>query len=92
MESYQIQNLLEMLIVTGGSLVALWMVSRAWIQRRGTLGKGEVERIHVTLDQVKEGLARLHDEMVEITERLEFAERLLSRAVEGNEQKPLPRH
>lgn len=92
MEGYQIQSLLEMLIVTAGTLTGLWMVSRAWVQRRGSLGKGEVERLNTSLDQVKEGMARLHDEMVEVTERLEFTERLLARAVEGNEPKQLPRH
>lgn len=92
MEGYQIQNLLETLILATGMLAGLWIVTRAWMHRRTALSKGDVERLTTSLDQVKDGMTRLHDEMVEITERLEFTERLLSRAVEGNEQKHLPRH
>lgn len=87
MEPYQIQSILEMLIVTAGGLTGLWIVARAWTHRRagGTRSK-EITGLTESVDKMRESLEQMRDDLLEVSERLDFTERVLARL--GEEGRP----
>ncbi len=90
MESYQIQSLLEMLIVSAASIASLWIVSRAWINRRQV--KGSDPKLIDAIEKMHQGIEGMRDELADVADRLEFTERVLGRLAEGNQDKQqLPR-
>lgn len=83
MEGYQIQSLLELLIVTTGTLTGLWIVVRVWTQRRSRAGGADITRMSESIDKMRESVEQMRDELVDVGERLEFTERVLARLAEG---------
>ena len=91
MEGYQIQNVLEMLIVTLGSLTGLWMVTRVFIARRLRGGGPDVANLAQSVDRLRESIEGMREELVDVTERLDFNERVLARmAEEAKANRQLP--
>lgn len=93
MEGYQIANLLELLIIAGGSLGGLAIVAWAWVSRRSALGKGEMRRMLESVETVRESVEAMRAEVGELSDRLEFTERMMARIAEGSGIRPgeLPR-
>jgi hypothetical protein len=92
MESYQIQDLLQMLIVTGGTLTGLWIIARTVILRKSNPAGGDTARLQESVETLQEHVRRLQDDVVDLTERLDFTERVLARLGEGGkaERRELP--
>jgi hypothetical protein len=71
-----------------GSTVLLsfvvWHIGRAWADRiRGGLRSGTPEELRALRDDVTGELQRLHVQVGELSERLDFAERLLTKEREA---------
>lgn len=90
MEGYQIQSLLEMLIVTTGTLTGLWIVVRVWSQRRSRVGGPDMTRLSESVDKMRESVEQMRDELADVGERLEFTERMLARLADGAVRQQLP--
>jgi hypothetical protein len=91
MESYQIQNVIEMLIISISSLSALWIVTRAWIGRRGRIGAPDLARLTESVDRLRETVEGMRVEVGDVGERLEFTERVLAQLADrGSGRPPLP--
>lgn len=91
MEGYQVQSILEMLIATAGTLTGLWIIARAWTQRRGVGDSKEIGRLTESVDGMRQSMEQMRDELIDISERLEFTERMLARLGEGgSSQQQLP--
>jgi len=91
MEGYQIQNVLETLIITMGSLTGLWLVTRVFIAKR--LGKGgpNVTQLTQSVDRLRDSIEGMREELGDVTERLDFNERVLARmAEEAKSNRQLP--
>jgi PleD family two-component response regulator len=61
-----------------GGLV--WLAMRT--SRRGELGRDEMERIRDALESMNERLFEVRDSVTELHERMDFAERLLTKGKE----------
>ena len=83
MESWQIMNLLEMVIIAGSVLGALGMLTWAWSKRRPTLGKGELASLTASVETLRESVEGMRADLVDVSDRLDFAERVLSRVADG---------
>jgi len=91
MEGYQIQSLLEMLIVTFGSVAGLWIVTRAILAWRGKLAPADLGRLTESITHLRDSVDGMREELGDVTERLDFNERVLSRmADEAKARKELP--
>jgi len=91
MESYQIQNVVEMLIISVSSITALWIVTRAWIGRRGRIGGADVTRLTESVERLRESVEGMRMELGDVGERLEFTERVLAQLADrGSGRPPLP--
>ena len=86
MEGYQIQSIIEMLIVTSGTLTGLWIVARAWAHRRSPVAQKEVGRLTESVEKMRESVDHMREDLMDVSERLEFTERMLARL--GDEGKP----
>jgi PleD family two-component response regulator len=60
--------------------VLVWLAMRTG--RRGELGRDETERLREALESVNERLFELRDSVTELHERMDFAERLLTKGKE----------
>ena len=83
MESWQIMNLLEMVIIAGSVLGGLGMLTWAWSKRRPTLGKGELASLTESVETLRESVDGMRADLVDVSDRIEFAERVLSRVADG---------
>ena len=83
MESWQIMNLLEMVIIAGSVLGGLGMLTWAWSKRRPTLGKGELANLTASVETLRESVEGMRADLVDVSDRLDFAERVLSRVADG---------
>lgn len=91
MESYQIQSLLEMLIISVSTVSALWIVARAWIGRRGRVGAPDLARLTESVDRLRETVEGMRVEVGDVGERLEFTERVLAQLADrASDRPPLP--
>lgn len=91
MEGYQVQSILETLIVAAGTLTGLWIVARAWTQRRGVGGGKDLMRLAESVEKMRDSVDQMRDEMIDVSERLDFAERMLARLGDGESpRKQLP--
>ncbi len=80
MESYQIQSLLEMLIVSGSVLGGLAIVALTWIKTRGHIGaRRDIARLTESVDGLRDSIEGMRAELGDVSDRLEFAERMLTR-------------
>lgn len=88
---YQVKEVLEMLIITVGSLGALWMISRVFVARRLHGGSRDLKQLTDSVDKLRETVEGMRDELGEVTERLDFNERVLARMAEqAKEGRQLP--
>ncbi len=91
MESYQIQSVLEMVIISVSTISALWIVTRAWIGRRSRIGGADVTRLTESVDRLRESVEGMRVELGDVGERLEFTERMLAQLADrGADRPPLP--
>ncbi len=88
MEDYQIRAVLETLILTSGVIAGLWIVSRTWIQTRIGKGGADVRKLAESMDRLRESVESMRDELGDISDRLEFTERVLAKV--ADEQRKLP--
>jgi hypothetical protein len=78
-----------MLIITVGSLGALWMISRVFVARRMHGGSRDLKQLTDSVDKLRETVEGMRDELGEVTERLDFNERVLARMAEQPEPENL---
>ena len=82
MEPYQIRDLAEMIIISGTFLASLFMITRVFISRRTRLGKEDLKKLIESVDGLRESVDGMRLDVGDITERLDFTERVLSRMAE----------
>ncbi len=91
MEGYQIQALLEMLIITFGSVTGLWIITRAILAWRGKLAPADLAQLAESITHLRDSIEGMREELGDVTERLDFNERVLARmADEAKARKELP--
>jgi len=80
-------EILPTLILTAGGVAACWIGARTYLRLKQTAGPNELAKISESLDLLHESLddirAELHsqnDEVRELSGRIEFADRLLTKA------------
>lgn len=78
-EPYQIRDLAEMLIISGTFLASLFMLTRVFISRRTRLGNEDLKKLIESIDGLKESVDGMRLDVGDVTERLDFAERVLAR-------------
>jgi hypothetical protein len=61
--------------------VLVWLAMRT--SRRGELGRDEAERLREALESMNERLFEVRDSVAELHERMDFAERLLTKGEEN---------
>jgi hypothetical protein len=83
MESWQIMNLLEMLIVAGSVLGGLGIIAYAWVRRRPTLGKSELAGLTESVNTLRESVDGMREELGDVSDRLDFTERVLTRIADA---------
>lgn len=88
MEPYQIRAVLEALIITVGSISGLWIVSRTFLKLRLSKGGGDLTRLTESVDQLRESVEGMREELGDVADRLDFTERVLAKVAE--EQRRLP--
>jgi hypothetical protein len=80
LESYQIQSLLEMLIISGSVLGGLAIVALTWVKTRGHIGgRKDVTGLTESVDGLRDSVEGMRAELGDMSDRLEFAERMLAR-------------
>jgi outer membrane murein-binding lipoprotein Lpp len=88
MEPYQIQSVLESLIITAGVVGGLFIVSRTWVKTRLSRAGGDVTQLTESVDQLRESVEGMREELGDIADRMDFTERVLSKVAE--EQRRIP--
>lgn len=80
-------EILPTIIVTVGGVAAFWIGARTFLRLKQTAGPDELAKIseslellHESLDDIRAELHSQSDEVRELSGRIEFAERLLSKA------------
>lgn len=79
MEPYQIRDLAEMMIISGTFLASLFMVTRVFISRRTRIGREELKKLIDSVDGLRESVEGMRLDMGDVSERLDFTERVLAR-------------
>lgn len=93
MEPYQIQSIVESLIIAGGFVSALGILSWTWVKTRTMkYGSGDVAKLTESVTQLHERMDNLQEELGYVHERLDFAERVLTRVADDGSPRELPRH
>jgi len=88
MEGYQIQNILEMLIMSGATISVVWIAARVFIHRKRVSGTADPKLIEA-VDRLRESVDGMRDDLADVSERLDFTERVLGQIAEGR-QRELP--
>ena len=77
-------TVLPTLILTGGGVAAIWVVTRAWLRYKRSPNAEELGRIveslevlHHAVEDLRDDLRLRMNEIRELSGRVEFAERLL---------------
>jgi len=83
MESYDIRSILETLIIAGSVLGSLGIASWAWVKGRSRIGSKDVTRLTESVDAVRDSVESMRLELGEVSDRLEFTERMLSQVADG---------
>lgn len=83
MESYDIRSILETLIIAGSVLGSLGIASWAWVRSRVRIGAKDVGRITDAMDSLRDSVDGMRAELGEVSDRLDFTERMLARVAEG---------
>ena len=83
MESWQIMSLLETLIISGSVLGALGIITWGFVKKRTSLGKGGMTGLADSVNALRESVEGMRDELGDMSDRLEFTERVLTRVADG---------
>jgi len=89
-------QVLPVLITTGGILAGLWLVLRAWTANRGVLSQEQMAKliqhsetnqetldlIHEALEDMRTDLRMRENDVRELSGRVEFTERMLASSKE----------
>jgi len=90
-------QVLPVLITTGGILAGLWLVLRAWTANRGVLSQEQMAKliqhsetnqetldlIHEALEDMRTDLRMRENDVRELSGRVEFTERMLASSKEN---------
>ncbi len=82
MEPYQIRDLAEMIILSGTFLASLFMITRVFISRHSRIGKADLKQLVDSINSLRESVDGMRVDMGDVTERLDFTERVLGRMAE----------
>ena len=82
MEPYHIRALAEMAIISGTFLASLFMITRVFIARRARIGGDDLKKLIDSVDGLREAVEGMRLDMGDVTERLDFTERVLARMAE----------
>jgi len=83
MEAWQIAQLLEMLIVSGAVVSSLGILAWAWVKRRPHSSSGDIGRLTDSVETLRESVEAMRAELGDVSDRLDFTERMLARVVEN---------
>jgi flagellar biosynthesis regulator FlaF len=90
MEPYQVENVLEMLITAASVITGLWIVTRAWVHRRGQANPADLRRVAEAIEHLHDSVEATRLDVADMAERLEFTERVLAQ-IAGDSSQPRPR-
>jgi len=83
MEGWQIANLLETLIIAVSVLSGLGIATLGLVKWRAAVGKGGSTGLAESVNSLRESVEGMRDELGDLSDRLEFTERVLTRVAEG---------
>lgn len=82
-------EVLPSLILVGGGVLAMWIGANTWLKLKKPSGNTDIDRIADSLEMLHQSVEDLRDEirgqmtdMRELSGRVEFAERMLTKARE----------
>ena len=78
-----LQDVLTSAIVAGTFIITSVLVLRAWTKRGTALREREAAQLLEAMDTLTHSIEELRNDVSEINDRMEFAERLLTRVAEG---------
>lgn len=88
MESYDIRSILETLIAAGSVLGSLGIVAWAWVRGRTRIGNKDVARLAGSVEALRDSVEGMRVELGEVSDRLEFTERMLAQVADGGRGGP----
>lgn len=88
MDSYQIRDVLELLIYSGTFLASLFMVTRVWMSRRAQVKSGDLVQLIDAVERLRESVDGVRLDMGDLTERIDFTERVLAQMAEDKRIEP----
>ena len=93
MEPYQIQSVVESLIIAGGMLTGLGILSWTWVKTRAAKSAVvETAKLAESVGLLHDRVDSLQEELGYVHERLDFAERVLTRVADDGAPRELPKH
>jgi len=92
MEGWQVAQLLQMLIVSGAVVGSLGIIAWAWVKRRPHHASSDIRGLTDSVETLRESVEAMRAELGDVSDRLDFTERMLARAVESPQalKKELP--
>lgn len=84
MEIAALETVMVSLVVAGTFLTTVVLVLKAWT-RRGSVGRREAADLLEAMDTLTHSIDEMRGEVSDISDRLEFAERLLTRVAESTQ-------
>ena len=82
MEPYQIRDLVEIVILSGTFLASLFMITRVFISRHNRIAKADLKQLVESINSLRESVDGMRVDVGDVTERLDFTERVLGRMAE----------
>ena len=93
MEPYQVQSIVESLIIAGAFVSALGILSWTWVKTRAAkYGGVETAKLAESVGLLHDRVDSLQEELGYAHERLDFAERVLTRIADDGAPRELPKH
>lgn len=88
--NFGVVEMMVLLAAVAGSGTMAWLLMwlHGRLKRLETGGGQDTERLALQIDAVREQLGATRDEVMELYERLEFAERLLVRGKDASSREP----
>ena len=87
-----VDQVLPSLILVAGGVLAMWIASHTWLKLKKSSGNADFERIAESLEMLHNSVEDLRDELRaqmadvrELSGRVEFAERMLTKAREDGQ-------
>ena len=92
-EPYQVQSIVESLIIAGAFVSALGILSWTWVKTRAAkYGAVETAKLAESVGLLHDRVDSLQEELGYAHERLDFAERVLTRIADDGAPRELPKH